>query len=837
MTSPLGINQDENLIPADIPSSPGNPQNNQLLFGDSLGRAAAPVALNIPLGEYANLVGTARYKNAQELHDIEITSAILFKARGDSFAALAIVLSQLRDSLINFYNLWVNVANLKPSVDNAIIAYNNANPKDDAAKAAYAKAIAPYNDAVKKANGAQAVVNLPFAPTPTGSTPIPTPFTIPQVPSSESLFLAQYYVPFVTGTVQANINNLSQLSALKGFLLAQSSQLNTSDITLPAAFIDRNPQILLDSPSEADTGGNSLYSSMAVGLGNVNFEQVLSQPIFTAALQQAKTASHVTSGLNAVEFGVSGGLPLELRARQAEMPGIPVSISHIDLIAQLQLQAFHLLAQSVSEAAAQTVQLLPKKLGVPDLASPAFDSISALAFAKSIRNLINSNAVEEQIQAVVANTPSSANLSGDQQKVLVDQLTAVQKLALLRLGISQIDIAFKTPGLGAQLFGNALKNTPGLPPVADLLQEQPGEQLNQVLQNPFSQILLATNLAASLQVGSPNAGAIAGSPSNTPAQGAQQTQPEGQLAINQAINQVALRGAIQPVQNEQELQAQFLNAFSNTGFPIPIAAELAQTATTQVKTEAAIPFLGLAYTPAQLRKALNAAPNFSISTLDTADNEKVKLALATISHQGETAFASYSDLHTRLVKELILLEVSRSSAQILANQAILFFKPKAEIGGSRATGTAAAALTAHMNEQGKQAFTLLPPEILAEQLHALIEAELVPATGKPSAKAIADQFTPAIIGTNSVQTQLGTQLNVLKGIDDKGVLDDLGKQIRMLGSPNVPLYIIKDRIDQAVRFEAGAPMPSYVNPATGSLQSDKEASEPLNFKRDISIKI
>lgn len=886
MTSP--INFGENLNPIDIPSSSDDPQNNTLLFGDSIGAAPKAVALSIPIGEYSNLVGTARDKNAQELHDIEITTPTLFTALADAATAASRALANLRANDILIYQAWINAANLKPSVDNAIDAYNaaiaaaaakynssNKTPSEkkadydadvNAANSTYLSATAPYNQAVTALLNLQAsmgmvLISLPSAPNPAVSTPIPTPptappyatipvFNFPFPPTTEDAFLAQYYVPAATAAVKINNQNLIQMNIYKGYLNSQSSQLNTGDITLPAAFIDENVAVVLDAPSETDTGGNSIYSSMSVDLGNVDFEQILSQPLYKATVQQAKTEGPIPPGLDAVEFGVAGGVPLELRARNTEMPGVPLSISHIDLIGQLQNQAFRLLAQVASDAAEQTVRLLPNKLGAPDLASPAFDSISALTFAKGIHNLVNSGAIEENIQNLIAKDNNFSNLPPDQQKNLVDQLAAAQKLNLLRLGVSQVNIALKTPGLGAQLFGNALKNAPGLPSIGDVLQTQPGEQLNSVVQNPFSQILLKKNLSQSIQT-TPTG--IAGSQveasnsneassSATNGKNSLASQVSDQQSINQAVRQVAQSSSRQPISDSQDLHTQFLNAFSDAGFPTGLATDLAQTATNQVKTAAAIPFLGLAFTPIQLKKALSANPNFSIATLTATDNEQVKTALASIvqkSDQGKTTFGSYADLHTGLVKELIGAKISQNSAEILANQAVLFFKPKAEVSGpptsSVATGSASTALKSYPSEAAN--FNLLSPEALAEQLHTLIASQLSPSLGKHQAKAIADQFTPTILGANSIQTQLGEQLNVIKGVDSQALLDDLRKNIRVLGSPNVPLYIIKDRIDHIVRFEAGAPTPSYVDPSTGSLRNDKEASEPLNFNRNISIKI
>lgn len=893
MTSP--INFGENLNPVGVPSSPGDPQNNSLLFGDSIGAAPKAVALSIPIGEYSNLVGTARDKNAQELHDIEITTPTLFTNLADAATAASRALANLRANDILIYQAWINAANLKPSVDNAIDAYNaaiaaaaakynssNKTPSEkkadydadvNAANSTYLSATAPYNQAVTALLNLQAsigmvLISLPSAPNPAVSTPIPTPptappyatipiFNFPLPPTTEDAFLAQYYVPAATAAVKINNQNLIQMNIYKGYLNAQSSQLNTGDITLPAAFIDENVAVVLDAPSETDTGGNSIYSSMSVDLGNVDFEQILSQPLYKATVQQAKTEGPIPPGLDAVEFGVAGGVPLELRARNAEMPGVPLSISHIDLIAQLQNQAFRLLAQVASDAAEQTVRLLPNKLGAPDLASPAFDSISALTFAKGIHNLVNSGAIEENIQNLIAKDNNFSNLPADQQKNLVDQLAAAQKLNLLRLGVSQVNIALKTPGLGAQLFGNALKNAPGLPSIGDVLQTQPGEQLNSVVQNPFSQILLKKNLSQFIQT---NPTGIAGSQvevsnsseasssSATSGNNSLASQIGDQQSINQAVRQVAQRSSIQPILDSQDLHTQFLNAFSDAGFPTGLATDLAQTATNQVKTAAAIPFLGLAFTPIQLKKALSGDPNFSIATLTATDNEQVKTALSSIvqkTDQGKTTFGSYAELHTGLVKELIGAKISQNSAEILANQAVLFFKPKAEVSGpptssvgmttTGSTSTGNLALKSYPSDAAN--FNLLSPEALAEQLHALIASQLSPSVGKHQAKAVADQFTPTILGANSIQAQLGEQLNVIKGVDSQALLDDLRKNIRVLGSPNVPLYIIKDRIDHIVRFEAGAPTPSYVDPSTGSLRNDKEASEPLNFNRNISIKI
>lgn len=460
----------------------------------------------------------------------------------------------------------------------------------------------------------------------------------------------------------------------------------------------------------------------------------------------------------------------------------------------------------VSQEATIAAVALAQNLSPTDAANEAADNpegiTTSLELRSGIHDLVNSGIIHEDVASILASTPEFASLSPTSQETATNVIAAIVSLSLLKVSLLQVGVSVGAPGLPAQV----LAGTSGAPPLSSVFAPTAQSQLNSVLDNPVKVLALKRSLTSTLAAtGAPNAA----------------------RTVNSAVN-IALLGTYS---SEADFQKALAATFSQQGTSATAANQLATSAVGFIHTENNLPFLSTAFLPATgaaLSQSL-ATGNPNVAGISSVQGVVLQRLLA----QGQTnpqlvaalnttlqgSYHTVRDFYNALSNQLSQTNVAPVVASRFANQVAQFFAPPASTGSQSPLLAAAPTVT-------------LPADQLAGAVTAFVGGKFAKAVGGQKAKKLADQIVQALISSNSIQSDINNQLQILRANNQQDVIAQFYKDIARITPPNIPVYVFKQSIDRIVQ----SLVTSYLYPdARESLAKKDKAKEPITFKRDIDI--
>lgn len=393
---------------------------------------------------------------------------------------------------------------------------------------------------------------LPYEPPSVSSLPTITPFPTPISQSDVTTATTVY----INTLVNVQVQLLSNVQFQEG-IQTNNNTPPTNDITLPSAYIKTLPGTFFDTTQGISPGTGVVSLLISTGLLSQFLQRLLSQNAYETVLYNAKVP---------------------------ESPG---------LIQKLQIFTLALVTQSaINAAASRSLQEVTEGSGVPEQPDSYFDITSSLSFSTTVRDLIASGFVQENVGRLVASDPELASLTATQKQDLVASLSAVLNISLAIVALSQISLSLGTPGLIPQLLAN-------IPAFSFSANGVPSGSLAAVLVNPLAQLFLKANLVAILaqQQALPAGANLTGSET-------QQVKKVGShldrlttivQMINQAVNNVISKE--DQLTSEEDLRSAFRTAFSQQGFTGTTLTTLTESAVSLIKSENALPSLDTTFSP------------------------------------------------------------------------------------------------------------------------------------------------------------------------------------------------------------------------------------------------
>ena len=312
------------------------------------------------------------------------------------------------------------------------------------------------------------------APVPVGSAldyvQFPNPVTL--FPNEEELLASA----FVDAALRINgiIDRLNAVVASINAEIDRQLFLNQGfDITLPAAFIQRQPDVFLQSSSGSQAFG---VGSLAVGLYSVNLERILSRGIFES-------------------YAISASMPLPPRLFDA-----------------IELITLQIISLSALTATTPVARLLGNRLAGLALSNPAIAVALGLSFTNQLIESLSSGSFSSLVNRTVRNFSRQARIldrqgllppelallahgSAGQIAELTRAITSGAAFALLGISLSNMSLALGLPSLSLDFLANVDGGSLSDALLADFAG---GSGLRDILSNPLSLLFIKSSLAEML---------------------------------------------------------------------------------------------------------------------------------------------------------------------------------------------------------------------------------------------------------------------------------------------------------------------------------------------------
>ena len=726
-----------------------------------------------------------------------------------------------QNSVISAYNAQVSALNAaRSTLNGAINTYNSIQPATTTSRGNLDTAIANYNNSVSSIVGAynDAALNfnlsqvsmtdlnllratfgippltygqaplsaVPHGPALTalgitsatnppgvpglGSFPSLTSLTLIPTPLSAAEFIALYFPIAIQQTVETFQITTLFLGDLGRAILEFLASINPRDLTLPDAYIGQHPELLLNTATATSPAAGVSSILVAIGPGSKSLDRIIIKALLQSYYLQAN----------------------------APPPQTLIDELHIfvaDFISQIAVDAA---SSPVLRAAAESTDQASEEVAALDRAN---------AFAESIRRVLSSDLIEQNINRLLLQNPELASLTLGEKEELTQALSGTLAIGLAQLALSQIALSLGVPGLIGQILGSL----PGAPDATTLFSLSDAGKLNAVLQDPFKQLQIKNEVSAFLAeqgiVGKVLDNVFTGSTFST------------NVEFIQAV--------------ETELIAQ--------GVDPALASAAAQAAGNFVAAEVALPFLDHAFTPRVLEVVLDRilnppaipAPPVPVPPADAvADfpagtvNRLVldQILREDLSNRAEILDAIRSTLNRRdlitvrdfrdeFIVQLVNNGVALDEATPIADNFSRLFTPTPSENPLIAV---------------PPRVILSPPEII-DELSTYIVDRLTPETGVFQARVEAERSSRLVA---NLRSDIAEDLRVLREQSQDTVVAHIFDRFPVFSTPSVPSFVLRDNVDRIIAIE----VTNYMNPiAQDSLRTQDINKQPINFKRNIDI--
>ncbi len=389
------------------------------------------------------------------------------------------------------------------------------------------------------------------------------------------------------------------------------------------------------------------------------------------------------------------------------------------------------------------------------------DLESGLAIADTVRSLVSSDVLRENLVALIGSSPEFASLSAAEKQALLKSVGTAINLGLLKLALGIVSSSLHLPGLSTQIIGGLT----GAPPISELTAATPAKLLNQALDNPIAQLSLKQSLLEELvkltNVSSDAAAAV----------------------IQKAVNPLLLDSSPSTI---SEFTADLEKSLNDQGVQADISKELAVTAAIQLQREVTIPLLDRSFVSAQIDKA-QVLLKQGAGEITSEENQKLQDQLSKVKGSDLESNRQFADT---IQKGLIDDGVEKSRAGELSTLATRLVVAPTPIP------------TSPLNQLNPS--KLLSPAALSESLTASIVDKFKPITGELSARETADRTTSLLIGSNStsIRTLLNDQVRNLKNEGNDNSVTQFFNQADTI-QPTLPLYALTGAVTQVVKKSVG----------------------------------
>lgn len=608
------------------------------------------------------------------------------------------------------------------------------------------------------------IIAIPFPPSSLPqinlAVPYPNPINSTSSPPStlivNPLGLPPPDVPSIGFDVFQFLEIIAQLQTLSGQSpknISFKQRLNIHDITLPPAYIQKQPKVFIDGGLGSSGGTSILTSSM--GLNAPSFKRNLSFSAYNSMLLENKLS-----------------LPNSLKDN--------LQLFLVLLLAQALVPAAQVVTdQSVNASTGSNNNINAS----PQTEGPIFDATAALAYSNTLLDQVTSKAIDKEVINLIANTPELVDLSRQEKESLKEVLVAIANISLLQVATSYIALSFEAPGILAQIFGNI----PGAPALSDLLAPTEELQLNSVLSNPLSLFALQVALFEKLTVAEP--GLSSDSAANV---------------ISAVVISIANAPSFSSLSDVQEA---FAKGFEEQGLSPQASNTLAGEAIKFIKTEAELPFLDQRFIPDNLGPLLtqlpsfppltsplsNAPANFPPGTVQSATlSQLLSIAQSTPAFVPALSHILNGPLPTSNREFFGLLSgalqqdnVPLAIADRLAGLTVKLLQPEP-------VDTEASPLLDNAQKA-------LPITQLAENISTHVFDKLRPATNETQARNIADQTVRLLIGFNSILNALKEQFRALNELDLHPVIQAIYKDAAVVSTSPIPQSLLERSINQGFK--------------------------------------
>lgn len=597
---------------------------------------------------------------------------------------------------------------------------------------------------------------------------LPTVTVIPQGLTPDGA-VAKYF-PSISKTISEAFASMDVVQqVLVSTLIAKIFQTSGLLSTVPDAYIDRFPTHSLDIGEGVALGNSVASASLSVGLSSPSLSIMMSEAMFD-------------------EYAIEKSTPIPPR-----------------IVDQLQLVAWALLGPTAAVAASSpALQQVFVDKGLDTRRKRDQDRSleidRAIAFSGGIRNLVNSDVVNEIVKQIIFNAPELSDLSSSQKQELIDPLSAIIKQGLLQVGLNQISVALGAPGLPAQVLGNVT----GVPPLSQTFDASNAVSLATTLENPFSVVGLKEKLSLELVK-----------------TGISKTQAD--ILLNPAVN-VALSNTLSKSTadiSEEAFSRELASALAGKGVSPATMGTLVQAASQYLKTERPY-FIGPFSSgilnelfsgrvdPARIeesfpsgtvrRNALNAFIRNELFRPQVAD--AVRAAI------GQPALL-IRDFRDNFNSELLARGVTAGEANRISNNATQIFAPEPS--------------TETLLETQPQ--TLLRPPALVEAITGRLEAS-ASTLGESRVPEIQQQVSRLIVG---IISDYNEQLRILRESNQEKAIQRFYENLDRSSVVNYPKIALEISIDRLVQ--------KYMQPAArDNLTTNNPFQQPTGWwKRDIAI--
>jgi hypothetical protein len=401
--------------------------------------------------------------------------------------------------------------------------------------------------------------SLPLVSLPAGSTNIdhidatPTISDVPSAAPPADIPRVPYAEAFALLWLPETMTSLAFLSSFNRILdLAEALRTTENffyremgyNIIFPAAFIQRSPQIFLDSVGILGGGG---LAAFALGLHSRNLEIALSSGILRS-------------------IAMNYSMPITGR-----------------LFARLQFTALELLQRSSLLSPLPALRFIASQMGFLAASSPAINVAISLAITEQVLGMLGSGVVRQIVNSQMNRLPLFARLANDINLLntfglmsigglasFTRAVSATMSLSILSVALAHLGRSIGLPSLVPQMFAQLA----GIPTIDILVAMTAGSRILDVLDNPFSILALKQTLVDSLVFGRGFGNVAAG------------------IMINSAVNAIILHGGLN---NFSNLQYQLVNEYQAAGFNFFQAHQLANETVALIRGDIGVNYLNAAF--------------------------------------------------------------------------------------------------------------------------------------------------------------------------------------------------------------------------------------------------